>query len=310
MVSQHEPTVSVIVPCYNQAAYLSAAIESVNAQTWKSYEVIVVNDGSKDNTDEVARRYETVHYLEQANQGVSSARNNGLKIARGKYIVFLDSDDVLLPTAFESGIQTLERQPLAAFVSSCCELRTRNGKQLTCSPEVSNPSYEELLRRNYIWHPASVMFRRESLDKIGGFDSQYKVSQDFDIYIRLARVNIITSTAMVNSIYYKTENSLSSNSILLIRDKISIYEREAQYLEGSAGLANAYREGYQYYLNTYGGEAVFTFLHQLINLQLSEEQINNIIHVLLIRHPVWFAKQLIHQFLKSRKRKSGSPVLN
>lgn len=293
MTSSHQPIVSIIVPCYNQAAYLPAAIESIIAQTYKNLEIIVVNDGSKDNTDEVAQRYEAVIYLEQVNQGVSTARNNGLKIAKGKYIIFLDSDDVLLPTALESGVRMLERQPQTSFVSSRCELRTRSGKLLICSTKVSNPSYEELLRRNFIWHPASVMFRKDILCEIGGFDNKHNICADFDIYIRIARQHDIVCVSSINSIYYQTKNSLSSNSILLMKERITIYQREAKYLRGDPALVQAYQEGYQYYLNTYGGAAVSTFLYQLRKLHLNGELLKNIFYILAIRHPFWLTRQII-----------------
>lgn len=307
MASSHQPIVSVIIPCYNQATYLPAAIESVIVQTYKSFEIIVVNDGSKDNTDEVAQRYEAVIYLEQVNQGVSTARNNGLKIAKGKYIIFLDSDDVLLPSALELGVQILEGQPQTSFVSSRCELRTRSGKLLICSPEVSNPSYEELLRRNFIWHPASVMFRKDILCEIGGFDRQYNICADFDLYIRIARQHDIACASNINSVYYQTKDSLSSNSIMLIKERIPIYQREAKYLQGDPALLHAYQEGYRYYLNTYGSDAVSKFLYQLRKFHLNGELLKNIFYILAFRHPFWLIRQIINKTLQDHNGALGKP---
>ena len=108
--------VSVVIPCYNQAHFLTEAIESVLAQTSRQFEIIVVDDGSTDNTAEVAARYPGIGYLRQDNQGLAAARNTGLRHSQGDYLVFLDADDRLLPAALESGLDYLSAHPACAFV--------------------------------------------------------------------------------------------------------------------------------------------------------------------------------------------------
>src|SRR5919107_192619 len=103
--------VSVVIPCYNQAHFLSEAIESVLAQTYPYFEIIVVDDGSTDNTSEVAGRYSGVRCIRQDNQGLSGARNSGLRHSKGEYLVFLDADDRLLPQALEVGLECLRAYP-------------------------------------------------------------------------------------------------------------------------------------------------------------------------------------------------------
>ena len=98
------PLVSVVIPCYNQAHFLGEAIESVLKQTYKHFEIVVVDDGSTDNTSEVARRYSGIRCIEQANQGLSAARNTGIRESKGEYLVFLDADDRLRPIALEAGL--------------------------------------------------------------------------------------------------------------------------------------------------------------------------------------------------------------
>src|SRR5215212_10726407 len=109
--------VSVIIPCYNQAHFLGEAIESVISQSYKNFEIIVVDDGSTDNTSEVASSYEEVRLVRQQNRGLAGARNRGLGEARGEYVVFLDSDDRLVSEALEVGVRELEAHPECAFVS-------------------------------------------------------------------------------------------------------------------------------------------------------------------------------------------------
>src|SRR5215217_1494790 len=98
------PLISVIIPCYNQAKYLGEAIESVLGQTYRNFEIIVVDDGSTDDTVEVAGSYGEVECVEQENRGLAEARNAGVRASKGEYLVFLDADDRLLARAFEAGV--------------------------------------------------------------------------------------------------------------------------------------------------------------------------------------------------------------
>src|SRR4051812_32974140 len=107
MSTAHRPDVAVVIPCFNQAHYLGEAIESVLGQTQPPAELIVVDDGSEDNSYEVAGRYETVTRMQQRNRGVAAARNAGWKASDAEFLVFLDADDRLLPDALEVGASAL-----------------------------------------------------------------------------------------------------------------------------------------------------------------------------------------------------------
>src|SRR6185436_125554 len=108
--------VSVIIPCYNQGRFLGEAIESVLNQTYRNCEIIVVDDGSMDDTARVAARYPSVNLVRQSNRGFSAARNAGFEQSLGDLLVFLDADDRLLPNAIEDGVECLEHNPQCAFV--------------------------------------------------------------------------------------------------------------------------------------------------------------------------------------------------
>src|SRR4028119_1234933 len=108
--------VSVIIPCYNQAYFLGEAIESVLAQSYPHFEIVVVDDGSTDNTSEVAARYPGVRCIRQENRGLAGARNEGIRHSSGSYLVFLDADDRLLPEALAVGLRHLKERPECAFV--------------------------------------------------------------------------------------------------------------------------------------------------------------------------------------------------
>src|SRR5215469_4431153 len=111
------PLVSIIVPCFNQARYLADAVRSILRQTYSQYETLVIDDGSTDETRKVASNFEKVKYYYQPNRGLASARNTGIRECRGDFLVFLDADDLLLPTALQIGIDELLSRPECAFAS-------------------------------------------------------------------------------------------------------------------------------------------------------------------------------------------------
>src|SRR5882757_6392481 len=116
-----EPSVSVVIPCFDQAHYLGEAIESALGQTLPPAELIVVDDGSDDNSFEVAGRYPEAVRRRQSHRGVAAARNAGIAASSGDLLVFLDADDRLLPRALEFGAEALGRRPLAAFVAGASQ---------------------------------------------------------------------------------------------------------------------------------------------------------------------------------------------
>jgi glycosyltransferase involved in cell wall biosynthesis len=150
--------VSVVIPCYNQAHFLGDSVESVLAQTYPRFEITVVNDGSQDNTAEVAARYHEVHCVSQENRGLCAARNAGLRRSVGEYVVFLDADDRLLPHALETGVGQLVARPGCAFVAGRHRYIDAAGAPLPSLMEqrlVEKDHYLELLRSNYVGCPTS-----------------------------------------------------------------------------------------------------------------------------------------------------------
>ena len=148
------PLVTVVIPCYNQAHFLGEAIESVLSQSYRNFEVIVVDDGSTDNTSEVASRYEGVRLVRQENRGLSGARNRGMREAKGEYVVFLDADDRLLPGALEAGLRCFEAHPECAFVSGQSRLIAEDGTLLRPSraDACRGRSLPQAVARQLYWH--------------------------------------------------------------------------------------------------------------------------------------------------------------
>lgn len=182
--------ISVVIPCWNQARFLGDAIDSVRAQTVAPVEIVVVDDGSADDTAEVARRHAGGRCLRQPNRGASAARNAGLRATRGRHVVFLDADDRLLPHALQVGLEALEAHPDWAFASGGVRLIDSAGvvQSVPDHEPVTTNVYERLLRGNYIWTPGAVIYRRAPLERAGGFDETALRAADYELNLRLAAV--------------------------------------------------------------------------------------------------------------------------
>ena len=178
--------VSVVIPSYNSGRFLGEAIESVLAQTYPHYTIVVVDDGSADDTPDITKRYPEVRYLYQDHLGVSAARNTGLDASDGAFVVFLDADDRLLPRHFERSLQAFRERPDAALV--CGAYRTFGLETEYCHHCEPRPDhYGSLLRSQFIGPPLHVMFRRDIVDRIGRFCANLRSCEDFDLFLRIAR---------------------------------------------------------------------------------------------------------------------------
>ena len=219
------PTVSVIIPTYNHARLLEKALASVFAQTFKEYEVIVVNDGSTDDTAQVVAKFGTrVKYIEQANRGVSSARNRGIRESRGRYIAFLDPDDTWFPDKLEKQITLLEARTELGFVYASARAVDEDGNFLGNKPDrVHSNTLEELLRRNFI-PTLTVVVRREFLEGVGYFDEELSGPEDYHLWLRLATRHPFYGLPEAVATYLVSKNSLSRinpyGNRIMVREKL------------------------------------------------------------------------------------------
>jgi hypothetical protein len=237
------PLVSIVIPCYNQGRYLGEAIESARRQTHEAVEVIVVDDGSTDDTARVAAAHPAVRYLHQRNAGTAAARNRGLAGSGGEFLLFLDADDRLLPDAVARGVDYLARHPGAAFVTGHVRLIHADGTPDVVPTQEHEPAgYAALLRWNYIWTPGVVLYRRAVLDGLGGFDPAAAGSADFDVNIRIARQQAIACHHHVILEYRQHEANMTRDPAHMLRSAVSVRRREKRYARG-AGLGAAWRIG-------------------------------------------------------------------
>jgi len=181
--------VSVIIPTYNRAALVKEAIASVLAQNFRDYELIVIDDGSTDNTLEAIRPFlKSLRYIYQKNQGVSRARNRGVKAAGGEFVAFLDSDDLWLKDKLLSQINFFESHP-SAQICYTEEIWFRRGRRV--NPKLKHRKYNGWIFEKAfsicLISPSSVMIRRELLDKVGLFDENLPACEDYDLWLRITK---------------------------------------------------------------------------------------------------------------------------
>ncbi|MFH2013294.1 MAG: glycosyltransferase [Pseudomonadota bacterium] len=183
------PKISVIIPTYNRANFIEEAIESVLSQSYKDFELIVVDDGSTDETGKLVQRYgERIFYIYQNKKGVSHARNTGIKNSSGEYIAFLDSDDKWLPDKLATQMDFFTHNP-DALICHTEEIWFRNNARV--NPMKKHRKYSGMIFDKVlplcIISPSSVMLRREIFfDKIGFFDENLPACEDYDLWLRIA----------------------------------------------------------------------------------------------------------------------------
>ncbi len=191
---EKNPIVSVIIPTYNRAHLIGRAIQSVLNQTYQDFELIVVDDGSTDNTEEIVKDFqnkdERIKYIYQNNQGASGARNTGIKNAKGKYIAFLDSDDEWLPEKLEKQIQLFKNSKKKNLGFVGCNVLVVD-EQTNKRYEYKTPKYknvfQRLLENNFIRSSSSVMVKKSVIDNVGLFDESLKNANDWEMWIRIAQ---------------------------------------------------------------------------------------------------------------------------
>ena len=248
-------TVSVIIPCYKQAGFLTDAIESVLGQTHPHIEVIVVDDGSPDDTSDVASRYPRVRCIRQENQGLSAARNTGIRESEGEFLVFLDADDRLTPKALESGVQHLRQCPSAAFVAGRHRNISIDGspRPTVQKPHIDKDHYVELLRANCIGIacPATVMYRRAVFDDVHGFDTTVNAASDYDLYLRIARKFEISFHTDIVAEYREHGDSMSNNFQLMSNHTARVLQSQLKEVSGNRRHEEACRTGIKFYQHHY-----------------------------------------------------------
>lgn len=179
--------ISVIIPTYNRRKWIGRSIRSVLEQTYPPTEIIVVDDGSSDGSIEyILENFPLVQYVQQSNQGVSSARNRGIRLANSKWIALLDSDDEWTPEKLEKQVQAIQEEPDYHFCHTG-EIWIRNGvrvNQMKKHQKYGGHIFEKCLDRCRM-SPSSVLFHKSILEQVGWFDENLRVCEDYDLWLRV-----------------------------------------------------------------------------------------------------------------------------
>jgi len=251
--------VSIIIPTYNRAKFIGGAIQSVLGQTYQDFEVIIIDDGSTDNTKEAVRRFKDsrISYLVQKeNRGTSMVKNIGIREAKGKYIAFLDDDDKWLPEKLEMQVSKLEKSSTdTGFIYCGYKMLNKEGKILRkIQPKFKGEIYQNLLRRNFIALP-TILVKKEIFQKTELFDEELKFGEDWDLFLRMAKLyksDFVNDYLVDCYIYGKrlTTESLKDSSIRIyslnkiIKKNIEEYrERPQIYSCILSSLGNIYCQG-------------------------------------------------------------------
>jgi glycosyltransferase involved in cell wall biosynthesis len=181
--------ISVIIPSYNRGWIIHEAIESVMSQTFRAYELIIVDDGSDDNTADILNQYSgKIRVIRQARQGVSAARNRGIIGSSGRFIALLDSDDLWFPEKLALQMAFFKDNP-DALICQTQEIWIRNGKRVNPRKrhkKLSGMIFEPSLNLCLV-SPSAVMFKRELMELVGFFDETLPACEDYDLWLRVSR---------------------------------------------------------------------------------------------------------------------------
>lgn len=273
---------SIVIPTYNRADFIQQTIQSVLDQTYKDFEIIIIDDGSKDNTKQIVedcikKTPDKISYFFQENKGVSAARNFGIDKSKGEFIVFLDSDDVLLPNCFELQRKAFDENPYTGLVYGKRSLIDKEGniikKDFSNKKFKSGYIFDDLLFGSCMV-PCTVMVKRDCLKTVGYYDESISGGEDWELYLRICKkYPVIFIDSVIANYRYHGNNS--------IFDSEKMFNNILQILNKHKGWFNDKIHKSHFY-NEYGWE-----LLQKGNIKKGEE--------LILRSLILQPEQLISQ---------------
>ncbi len=223
--------VSVVIPAYQSAGYIAETLDSVLAQTFPRYEILVINDGSPD-TEELERVLApylvSIRYMQQVNGGPSVARNRGVREARGKYVAFLDSDDTWMPDHLAKQVELLEGDPGLALVYSDAVLLKGNapvGRAFERAPQDLTVTFEALVAERCSIGTSTVVASRQAVLEAGGFEDRRRRSEDFDLWLRMAHRGVGMRYSTGAQVRHRAGNGLAMDDNVMLQAQIDVYEK-------------------------------------------------------------------------------------
>ncbi|MBF0503854.1 MAG: glycosyltransferase [Candidatus Omnitrophica bacterium] len=222
------PKVSVIIPTYNRGQYITQAIESVLSQTFLDYEIIVIDDGSTDNTQEILKKYKNeIKSIRHENQGISKTRNSAINQSCGEYLAFLDSDDYWTSEKLAQQVKVLDSHPNVGIVYARMPIINEKGEKIGMKPAgVSGKNFKELLE---VWGDlptSSIMVRRDCFTKAGLFDVSLDTMEDIDMWIRIAQFyDLYEIENKVLAYYRRHDEQITKNKAKVYGGLVKIFTK-------------------------------------------------------------------------------------
>ncbi|HEY9363111.1 MAG TPA: glycosyltransferase, partial [Chitinophagaceae bacterium] len=310
--------VSVIIPSYNHGNYLSEAIKSAYTQSGVKVEIIVVDDGSTDNTRLIAELHPYVKYIFQTNQGLSAARNKGIENSSGKYLVFLDADDWLLDDSLCVNLQYLQEEKEAAFVSGTYKyVFEKTDRTYDIVREVNSNHYQQFLICNYIGMHGAVMYQRWAFDHYR-FDTALKASEDYDMFLNLARKFPVVHHTQQIAAYRIHGMNMSGNIPMMLEYTLKVLKRQEPLLQNDTEI-NLFHTGIRNWKNWYCRELykrlhpkpVFTNANSKAEMIMLWKYKKSLLFRYLARYQIklvkWVIKKYTPDFISKRLYKNNSP---
>ena len=229
-------TVDIIIPAYNAAKYLPQAIESVLAQTFEDWRILLIDDGSTDNTAEVISPFleqasKKIKYIKQSNRGLPAARNTAIKNSSAEFLALLDADDVWLPNRLSESLKSFQHRPPAGLSYGLISRIDQNGKVMDTWK--GNERWTEGSIAPYIYMlkvqlPCpTITFRRKCVDEVGLFDESMRATEDRDLWLRIAQRYEVASTPEVIAYYRTSPSSMSTDPERMLKAQLQFIRKHA-----------------------------------------------------------------------------------
>ena len=303
------PRVSVIIPTYNHQDYVLQTLDSVFAQTFRDYEIIVVNDGSPDDS---AQRLEPlaqagkISYIEQPNAGQAAARNRGLAQARGEFIAFLDDDDLWPTDKLQWQVEALDNNPDAVGVGGSLQQTDEKAKPIGSAVLHERPmTFENLFSGCHFYSPGQCLIRSCRLDEIGGLNEAIWGADDLDLWFRLSRRGEIIVLPRL-SLYYRVHPTNASKDISAMLYNVlrvlKLHLAQAPIAKRSRLSKQAYRYLYDYL----GYKAIFNLKSQ--KLMAFSSVLREMKRLSLFFAPALRDPALFRQIISDMTPKSMAPL--
>jgi len=220
------PTVSVIIHTYNNEKFIAETVESVLNQTYKDYEIIVVDDGSEDGTRDALIPYmQKIRYHYKENGGIASAKNAGISLSETEFVAFLDHDDLWVPDKLQLQMEHFNENPQIGLVYAKYT-SFRDGKELRTKPEkgYSGWIFKELLAKSFI-QTSTVVVKRECLDAVGPYDETFSLGDEYDMFLRIARKFQCGFVDKGLTRYRVHDTNASNNDFLFDNENLGVYKK-------------------------------------------------------------------------------------